>query len=138
MLRLLAFLAVSLSIVFAPTSSLAQLTPPAGSAGAGNSSISGIPPGPANNLTVYDPSGIGNASRIPPLPSQAAIPVTPASPGYGNTVLAPRSGLSAPRIRVLRRTAIHTPRSVRGKRSRAAVTAQEKRIDSKFSICRGC
>jgi hypothetical protein len=136
MLRVSAFLVVSLLIVFAPTLSLAQLTPPAGSAGAGNSAISGIPAGPANNPTVYNPSGIGSASPSPP--SQAAIPVTPASPGYGNTVLTPRSGLNSPRIRVLRRTAIHTPRSARGKRARAAVTAQDKRIDSKFSICRGC
>jgi hypothetical protein len=129
--------ALSLLIALSPSLSSAQV-PPAGSAGAGNSSISGIPPGPANNPTVYDPSGIGNASRMPPLPSQAAIPVTPASPGYGNAVLAPRSGSNPPRIRVLRRADIYTPRSVRGKRSRAAVTAQDKRIDGKFSICRGC
>src|SRR5712671_1157996 len=130
--------AALLLVVLSPASSWAQLTPLAGSAGAGNSAISGIPAGPANNPTVYDPSGIGNASRMPSLPSQAAIPVTPASPGYGNTVLAPRSGLSSPRIRVLRRADIYAPRSARGKRSRATVTAQDKRIDSRFSICRGC
>jgi hypothetical protein len=43
----------------------------AGEAGAGNVPISGIPPGPAgvadlNNINV-NPSGIGNASRWPPL-----------------------------------------------------------------------
>src|SRR3954453_466328 len=86
-----AVLALGLSVVFSPALSLAQTTPLAGSAGAGNSAISGIPAGPANNSTVYDPSGIGNASKMPALPSQAAIPVTPASPGYGNTVVVPRS-----------------------------------------------
>jgi hypothetical protein len=44
----------------------------AGEAGSGNVPISGIPPGPANigginNVTV-DPSGIGNASKVAPLP----------------------------------------------------------------------
>jgi hypothetical protein len=44
----------------------------AGEAGAGNVPVSGIPPGPAgvgdlNNINV-NPSGIGNASRLPPLP----------------------------------------------------------------------
>src|SRR5882762_4966764 len=106
---------VLLLVVFLPELSRAQLTPPAGSAGAGNSAISGIPPGPANNPTVYDPSGIGNAARTPSLPSQAAIPVTPASPGYGNTVVVPRS-LSSPRIRVLRRSAVRVPRSIRATR----------------------
>src|SRR4029079_17627541 len=54
---------VSLSL---PGSAFAQFPPPAGSAGAGNSAISGIPYGPANPSVVGDPSGIGNASRIPP------------------------------------------------------------------------
>ena len=127
-----------LVVVLSPTQSLAQLTPPAGSAGAGNSAISGIPAGPANNPTVYNPSGIGNAGRTPSLPSQAAIPVTPSSPGYGNTVVVPRSGLRPARIRALRPATIHAPRSARVTRSRAVVTAQDKKIDSKFNICRGC
>jgi hypothetical protein len=132
-----AVLALGLLVVFSPASSLAQTTPLAGSAGAGNSAISGIPAGPANNSSVYDPSGIGNASRTPSLPSQAAIPVTPASPGYGNTVVAPRS-LSSPRIRAMRRTTIRTPRLARAARTRAVVTTQDRRLDSRFSICRGC
>ena len=132
-----AVLALSLLVVLSPALSRAQTTPLAGSAGAGNSAISGIPAGPANNPSVYDPSGIGNASKMPALPSQAAIPVTPASPGYGNTVVGPRS-LSSPRIRVLRRSAVRVPRSTRATRHRAAVTANDRRLDSRFSICRGC
>lgn len=136
MVRALPVVALLL-IALTPASSLAQV-PPAGSAGAGNSSISGIPPGPANNPTLSDPSGIGNAARIPPLPSQAAVPVTPSSPGYGNTVVVPRSGLRSPRIRKLRRAEIPVPRSARSSRARAAVIARDKKIDGKFSICRGC
>lgn len=124
-------------LALSSASSLAQLTPPAGSAGAGNSSISGIPAGPANNPTVYDPSGIGNAGRSPSLPSQAAIPVTPASPGFGNTVLTPRSGARPARVRAVRGAEVRAPRSARSK-GRASVTAEQKKIDSKFSICRGC
>lgn len=120
-----------------PASSQAQV-PPAGSAGAGNSPISGIPPGPANNPTVYDPSGIGNAARTPSPPSQAAIPVTPASPGFGNSAVVPRSGYRASRVRTLYHAETRVPRTVKGKRSRAAVIARDKRIDSKYSICRGC
>src|SRR5258705_12348260 len=90
--------AALLLVALSPASSWAQLTPPAGSAGAGNSSISGIPPGPAHNPTEYNPSGIGNAARVPSLPSQAAITGTPASPGYGNTVVVPPPP-TPPRIR---------------------------------------
>jgi hypothetical protein len=126
-----------LLVMLSPSSSWAQLTPPAGSAGAGNSSISGIPAGPANNPTVYDPSGIGNAARTPSLPSQAAIPVTPASPGFGNTVLTPRTGARPARVRARSQAEIRALRSERGSRSRAA-TARAKKIDGNYSICRGC
>jgi hypothetical protein len=67
---------VTLSL-FAPAQAFAQLTPPAGSAGAGNAPISGVPFGPANPRVLSDPSGIGNASQIPPLrPNTAAPPVS--------------------------------------------------------------
>ncbi len=127
-----------LLVVFSPASSWAQLTPPAGSAGAGNSSISGIPAGPANNPTVYDPSGIGNAARTPSLPSQAAIPVTPSSPGFGSTVLTPRTGSRPARVRALSQAEVRALRSTRGGKGRGTVTAEQKKIDGKFSICRGC
>jgi hypothetical protein len=62
-------LVLALFILAAPAASYARM---AGAAGSGNVPISGIPPGPANvggmsNVTV-DPSGIGNASKIAPLP----------------------------------------------------------------------
>jgi hypothetical protein len=44
-------------------------TPSAGSAGAGASAVNGIPPGPGRpggvNNSVADPSGIGNAAKVP-------------------------------------------------------------------------
>jgi len=48
-----------------PPSAYAQLTPPAGSAGAGNTPISGVPFGPANPRVLSDPSGMATrrASR---------------------------------------------------------------------------
>jgi len=58
-----------LVLLAAPAASYARM---AGGAGSGNLPISGIPAGPANaggmnNVTV-DPIGIGNASRMAPLP----------------------------------------------------------------------
>ncbi|XIA62924.1 hypothetical protein ACFIOY_26640 [Bradyrhizobium sp. TZ2] len=93
-------------VLLAPATAFAQLTPPAGSAGAGNSAISGVPFGPANPRALSDPSGIGNASRIPPLtpnrpapptsygavdtPSPRARVVAPAFPGASQRIIGPR------------------------------------------------
>jgi hypothetical protein len=68
-----------LVLLAAPAASLARS---AGQAGMGNVPISGIAPGPANaggmNNVMVDPSGIGNASRIAPLPQpHIAPPVIP-------------------------------------------------------------
>jgi len=65
-----------------PAASFAQTARIAGAAGSGNVPISGIPPGPANvgglNNATVDPSGIGNASRIAPLPPpRITVPVVP-------------------------------------------------------------
>ena len=68
-----------LVLLSAPAASFARM---AGEAGMGNVPISGIAPGPANaggmNNVMVDPSGIGNASRIAPLPQpHIAPPVIP-------------------------------------------------------------
>lgn len=63
----------------------AQLVPPAGSAGAGSSAISGLPYGPANPSVLSDPSGIGNAARMPPLGTNAPAPPT----SYGSLSSSP-------------------------------------------------
>ncbi|UPJ53253.1 hypothetical protein IVB30_19215 [Bradyrhizobium sp. 200] len=98
---------VALALI-APTKAFAQLTPPAGSAGAGNSSISGVPFGPANPRSLSDPSGIGNAGNIPPLrpnppppavtygrvdsPATRARLVTPPYAGASQRIVSPRQG----------------------------------------------
>jgi hypothetical protein len=66
-------------ILATPAAAFARM---AGAAGSGNVPISGIAPGPANvggmNNVMVDPSGIGNASRMAPLPQpQIAAPVIP-------------------------------------------------------------
>jgi hypothetical protein len=66
-------------LLAAPAASFARM---AGGAGAGNLPISGIPPGPANvgglNNVLADPSGIGNASKMAPLPPpHITVPVIP-------------------------------------------------------------
>src|SRR5277367_1981985 len=73
-----------------PASTYAQLTPPAGSAGAGNSSISGVPFGPANPRALSDPSGIGNASRIAPLGTNSPPPPV----NYGPIVSSPSRAIA--------------------------------------------
>src|SRR5437764_14071255 len=80
-------LVLLLGSLVAPGSAYAQLTPPAGSAGAGNSAISGVPFGPANPAVLSDPSGIGNAGRMPPLGTNAPAPPT----SYGALTSSPPS-----------------------------------------------
>src|ERR1700737_5134541 len=71
----------------APVPSFAQ--------GAGDAGVSGIPRGPGSagglNNSVNDPSGIGNAARIPPPPPPSiAVPVVPSAPTVSGR-LSPRS-----------------------------------------------
>lgn len=119
--------------LFAPATAFAQLVPPAGSAGAGNSAISGIPFGPANPSVLSDPSGIGNASRMPPLtpnrpapptsygavdtPSPRARVVTPPYTGASQRIVSPRQA---------------QPRKPQGKRR------GRPEVSSFTGICRGC
>jgi hypothetical protein len=71
-------IALALLLAGAPAASFARM---AGGAASGNVPISGIPQGPANvgglNNTNVDPSGIGNASRLAPLPPPhvGAVPI---------------------------------------------------------------
>jgi len=70
------------AILATPAASYAQFARMAGSAGTGNVPISGIAPGPANiggmNNVSVDPSGIGNASRMAPLPQpRVTVPAIP-------------------------------------------------------------
>lgn len=73
-------LAIALLLAFAtPAASFARI---AGEVGSGNVPISGIPPGPANvggmNNVMVDPSGIGNAAKMAPLPQpDITVPTIP-------------------------------------------------------------
>ena len=73
-------LAIALLLAFAsPAASFARI---AGAAGSGNLPISGIAPGPANlggmNNVMVDPSGIGNAAKMAPLPQpHITVPTIP-------------------------------------------------------------
>jgi hypothetical protein len=66
-------------ILASPAASFAKM---AGGAASGNVPISGVARGPANaggmNNVMVDPSGIGNAARVAPLPPpRISVPVVP-------------------------------------------------------------
>ena len=100
--------------------------------------VSGIPPGPGNarglNGSISDPSGIGNAAKVPAIPPPAISPVpiptlSPPTAGY-RTFPAQR----AVRMRPTRLATRSRPSA-----SRAAVRENDKLLNGKIpSICRGC
>ena len=120
-------------VLFTPVRAFAQLTPPAGSAGAGNSAISGVPFGPANPSVLSDPSGIGNASRVPPL--RPNTPAPPVSYGAVDTP-SPRARVVAPPYtgasqRIISARKFQPRKPPAGRRGRPEVS-------SFTGICRGC
>ena len=123
-----------LGSLVAPGSVYAQLTPPAGSAGAGNSPISGVPFGPANPRILADPSGIGNASSVPPLRTN--------SPAYTASPAPTVSSLPSPRARVVAPYAGASQQIIGTVQARSKKPQFRRRKQpevSKFSgICRGC
>jgi hypothetical protein len=125
-------LVVALALI-APGRAFAQLTPPAGSAGAGNSAISGVPFGPANPRSLSDPSGIGNAASIPPLRPNPPPPVTT----YGSVdTLAPRARFATPPYtgasqRIISARQAYPRKPPLRRRARPEVS-------SFTGICRGC
>ena len=108
--------------------------------------VSGIPPGPANargpNGSINDPSGIGNAARVPSIPPPTITPAVPP------TVSAPTTFRTVPVQRAvkLRRTRFAavksrhgTKETVREREDKATVRERDKLLDRKIlSICRGC
>jgi hypothetical protein len=119
-----------LGSLVAPAGAYAQLTPPAGSAGAGNTPINGIPFGPANPSVLSDPSGIGNASKIPPLGKNSPLPPLVYAPigSSPSRVVAPYPGASQ---RIISADRVDSRRRPVRRRGRAQV--------STFTgICRGC
>jgi hypothetical protein len=128
-------LALTLGSLMVPGQAFAQLTPPAGSAGAGNSAISGVPFGPANPRALSDPSGIGNASRVAPLGTNSPPP----SVSYGSLSSSP-----PPRPRVVTppdagaSSGVFSAHNV-ASGSKTPVHRRDRTQVSTFTgICRGC
>jgi hypothetical protein len=129
-------LVLALGSLILPVQALAQLTPPAGSAGAGNSAISGVPFGPANPRVLSDPSGIGNASLIPPLRTNSPAP-PPVSYGSVNSLPPSRTRVVAPPYAGASQRIISAhnvePRSKAPLRRRG-----RPQVSAFTGICRGC
>ena len=119
----------------------------AAAAPAQDAGVSGIPPGPANvrglNGSINDPSGIGNAGNLPPLPMPRITPVMPPaaapSPAY-QPALVP--GVIRPwpveKTAKTKRTR-HANTRARRTPERAEMRAQDRHVDhGLYSICRGC
>jgi hypothetical protein len=102
--------------------------------------VSGIPRGPGSagglNNSINDPSGIGNAARIPPPPPPSlAVPVVPsAAPAISGRL----SSRPAPIVRRMSRQEARAARRELRRSSTRPHRSRQKMIDSKFSICRGC
>jgi hypothetical protein len=110
-----------------------------GRAPAQDAGVSGIPPGPANarglNGSVNDPSGIGNAARVPSLPPPAIAPVRP--PSVSAPVSSYRPLPTQRVVRFRRPPRFATARSRRA--ARAAIRSQDRINGGGVpSICRGC
>ena len=131
MSRMTALVLAVLGSLYLQGQAFAQLTPPAGSAGAGNSPISGVPFGPANPRVISDPSGIGNASSVPPLRPNTPVPVVPSTPSAPTRVVAPPYYPGASQ-RIISAHAVE-PRSKAPPRRRG-----RPQVSTFTGICRGC
>ncbi len=114
-----------------PGQAFAQALPPAGSAGAGNAPISGVPYGPANPRSASDPSGIGNAGGVPPLRSNTPAPVVNS---YQTAPIRPVTSPSSPggSSRIVSAHAVE-PKSKTPSRRRG-----RPEVSHFTGICRGC
>jgi hypothetical protein len=122
-------LALVLASLIAPASAFAQV-PQAGAAGAGSSAISGVPFGPANPSALSDPSGIGNASRMPPLGTNSPAPPV----NYGSVGSPSPRAVTTPYIATQR---ITMPRQA-SPRKRPLRPRGRAEVSSFTGICRGC
>jgi hypothetical protein len=122
---------------------LALLAIPARSP-AQDAGVSGIPPGPANarglNGSVNDPSGIGNAAKVPAPPSPTITPVMPPAASAPVTASRPYPAQRVVKLQravKLKRTRFVTHRSRRV--SRTATRTRDRGLGGGIpSICRGC
>jgi hypothetical protein len=110
----------------------AQIPPPAGTAGAGTAPVNGIPYGPANNRALSDPSGIGNASSVPPLRSNTPTITVPQAPLAPARAAAPTYTPYASQ-RVISAQAVEPKGKTRHRRP-----SSSRQVSSFTGICRGC
>lgn len=132
MSRMTSLVLAVLGSLYLQGQAFAQLTPPAGSAGAGSSAISGVPFGPANPRVLSDPSGIGNASIVPPLRTNTpVVPAVPPSPSAPTRVVAPPyyPGVSQQII---------NPHGIEPRRKAPAGRRGRPQVSRFTGICRGC
>ena len=124
-----AFLALVLATsLAAPVISLAQ--------DAGVSGITGVGSAGGLNNSVNDPSGAGNAARVPPPPPpNISVPTVPSAAPMVSTRVSPAV---TPRGRINRRAATMSRSEWRRSSARAPARARSKSGDGKFNICRGC
>jgi hypothetical protein len=125
-------------LLIGPGAVLAQNPPLAGSAVAGSAAISGVPIGPGSaggaNNSVNDPSGIGNAARLPAPNAGTVAPVYPSAPQSAG-VTGPRSTIVPTRRSAGRRFS----RNTSPQEAEIRLKENERLLNSKLqSICRGC
>jgi len=118
---------------------------PAGAAGTGNLTISGIPRGPGNagglNNSTVDPSGVGIAARMatpqplieaPTQPAGSRIPAAPPPMTVGQQALGEESGgHSQPR-------ANQVPSEKDLMNPNDPINQENAALDRTLNICRGC
>jgi hypothetical protein len=115
-----------------PGSASAQLVPPAGTFGAGQTPINGVPFGPANPSALSDPSGALNASRLPPLNTNHGLAAAPPQPVFGPVASPERAATPYASQRIFSAEEVHSRKPpVRHRHDRPAA--------GHFTgICRGC
>jgi hypothetical protein len=114
-----------------PVSASAQLVPPAGTAGAGMTPINGVPFGPNNPSALSDPSGLLNASKLPPLRPNAPLAPPPPQPVFGPIASPERAMPPYASRRVFSANEIGSRRPTIRRHGRPHVS-------SFTGICRGC
>jgi hypothetical protein len=115
-------------------------SPNAGSPGAGTAAVTGVPSGPANvgglNNSGNDPSGAGNAQKVPTAPGTNSLgtAMSTGSPGAvnGSTTGMAGNGTSGQRIDGTVTPGPSMPGDLE-------IKAEDSKVDAKIkSICRGC
>ena len=116
----------------------ASLAAPATSSAqdAGVSGIKGVGSAGGLNNSVNDPSGIGNAARVPaPAPPSISVPTVPSAAPMSSTRVAP--AVRSRRMVYPQAAAVSRSESRRPS-TRASARARAKPVEGQFNICRGC